>query len=243
MPLDVTDQQEQIPRRPEIPTLLTQPKSHISQLIWEGHERNPPLKIDEMMTTLNDWHLHNDDQINFVKRHGLYLLTLFKMGHLDDYALFVTIERTLERYTRAYLLYLIGVSIFADATQGLYIEKIFTCAIYAYLFQSWVYEHIKLSRLEPKQIKAGLPRALRWGAPRRWLNTHHYILIQRQELDNLKAQETPFEDEPDIREEDKQDQAYARESILVAPLEWQSREKRGKRPDSWAAELQSKRGD
>ncbi|ERN09344.1 hypothetical protein AMTR_s00162p00035640 [Amborella trichopoda] len=83
---------------------------------------------------------------------------------------------------------------------------------------------------------------------------------------------TPYEDEPDIGEEDEHDQAYVREVcatrlcrtylifghvcegympdhillqfrfrqlILVAPLQWQRREKHGQNPESWASELQT----
>ncbi|XP_020529868.1 protein MAIN-LIKE 2-like [Amborella trichopoda] len=47
----------------------------------------------------------------------------------------------------------------------------------ATLLLCWVYEHFKLLRPIPKEIKAGQPKSLKWAPPSKWYNTHNFNLV------------------------------------------------------------------
>ncbi|ERN20338.1 hypothetical protein AMTR_s00066p00195830 [Amborella trichopoda] len=56
-------------------------------------DRENPFKIDEKANVVSLWPLTNNDQIDFVKRSGLYPLTIVPMTHHDHDTLSTMIER------------------------------------------------------------------------------------------------------------------------------------------------------
>ncbi|ERN13902.1 hypothetical protein AMTR_s00021p00096590 [Amborella trichopoda] len=88
----------------------------------------------------------------------------------------------------------------------------------AFLFRALsnccVYEHFKLLRSIPKEIKAGQPRSLRWAAPKECDNVHNFDLVGRQENDNALIND-------------------------VSIVQWERRKRNGKMTDNWGDELQA----
>ncbi|ERM98785.1 hypothetical protein AMTR_s00093p00053320 [Amborella trichopoda] len=100
---------------------------------------------------------------------------------------------TLLRYNHAYLLYLVGCTTFADFTYGT------IPTIYLQVFEDIeAYEHFKLLRPIPKEIRPGQPKSLRWAPPREWANAHNFGLVIW----------TPYDDYSDLGEETEEDKDY-----------------------------------
>ncbi|ERM95709.1 hypothetical protein AMTR_s00023p00229700 [Amborella trichopoda] len=109
------------------------------------------------------------------------------------------------RYTRAYLLFLISVTIFADASVSTVPTSPFiplsslgkACTFKrrhfsgsATLMRCWSYEHIMHMRPIPHNIPPNIPRAKRWELPKKYDDNPHNLMPPiRQEIDNLQPNE------------------------------------------------------
>ncbi|ERN13573.1 hypothetical protein AMTR_s00049p00012970 [Amborella trichopoda] len=81
------------PGGPEIPSMLTRQREHISQKIREGDHKKNTLKIDEKPNASVAWPLTNNDQIDLVKKSRLSSLTIVLMNQHDRNTLSTIIEK------------------------------------------------------------------------------------------------------------------------------------------------------
>ncbi|ERN00371.1 hypothetical protein AMTR_s00104p00115110 [Amborella trichopoda] len=185
----MTDQEEQFLGGHEILTLLKQQKSHISQLICNGH-------VTGNAFTLQKVDNYNDFIFNrLVVRYKWRYLTNIILAWLREKINVLPQaynQRTLERYICAYLLYLIGVTIFADAIQGV-------SMIYLQLFDD--------IDAPERYVLGATALAFLFRSLSKLVSSNHCHLSSSRTL--LLVSWTPYEDELDIGEEDEQ--AYAKE--------------------------------
>ncbi|ERN00578.1 hypothetical protein AMTR_s00091p00023430 [Amborella trichopoda] len=80
------------PGGPEIPTLLNRRDNIYHRRSGKEMYENP-LRIDEKANAAASWPLTNNDQIDLVRRSGLYPLTIVPMSHHDRGTLSIMIER------------------------------------------------------------------------------------------------------------------------------------------------------
>ncbi|KAJ6334274.1 hypothetical protein OIU78_011219 [Salix suchowensis] len=186
-------------------SILYDQDKHVSSAVWDGQERGA-LRCHEHTSKLGEWKL-TPKQIELLGKApdsnyasgGMVKLSWLKefFSHCSEDA---PIEEV-EHCTRAYLLYLVGSTIFSTTTGNkvpvmylplfAYFEEAgeYAWGAAALAFLCWSYFHLNVGRpkLNRDPIHDHFPFVLRWKGKQSGPTTNRDVVFYRKALDSLKT--------------------------------------------------------